>query len=100
MPAPESFAYALLRVVPCLERGRAAQRQRFLAARVHLDEQRLRALHADCDPAAVRSTLDAIVAVAAGTGDGPTPPGPVGALRLDRRRRRRQSCSPPPSTPG
>jgi hypothetical protein len=79
MPAPEGFAYAVLRIVPRVERGERlnvgvvlyCRRLGFLAARVQLDEQRLHALAPDCDPAAVRPTLDSIVAVAAGTGDGP-----------------------------
>lgn len=79
MPGPEGFAYALLRIVPCLERGERlnagvvlyCRRLGFLAARAHLDEERLAVLDAGCDPAAVRRALDAIVAVAAGAGDGP-----------------------------
>jgi hypothetical protein len=79
VPAPEGFAYAVLRVVPRVERGERlnvgvvlyCRRRGFLAARAHLDEDRLRALDPGCDPAGVRPALDAIVAVAAGSGDGP-----------------------------
>ena len=79
MPGAEGFAYAVLRVVPRLERGERlnvgvvlyCRRLGFLAARVALDEERLRALDPGCDPAAVRPALDAVVAVAAGIGDGP-----------------------------
>jgi hypothetical protein len=79
MPAPEGFQYAVLRVVPRVERGERlnvgvvlyCRRRGFLGACVALDEARLRALDPDCDPAGVRPALDAIVAVAHGTGDGP-----------------------------
>ncbi|MFD5318619.1 DUF3037 domain-containing protein [Streptomyces sp. NPDC127098] len=61
----EVFEYALLRVVPRMERGetmnagvllycRAAS---FLAARVHLDTDRLLALDPDADVAGVRAAL-------------------------------------------
>ncbi|ARQ71852.1 DUF3037 domain-containing protein [Streptomyces marincola] len=61
------FEYALLRVVPRMERGESinagvvlyCRARSFLAARVHLDEARLRAL----DPAAdVRGVLAALAA--------------------------------------
>jgi hypothetical protein len=79
VPGPEGFAYAVLRVVPRIERGERlnvgvvlyCRRLAFLAARVRLDEERLRAIDPGCDPAAVRPALDALVAVAAGAGDGP-----------------------------
>jgi hypothetical protein len=68
------FAYALLRVVPRLERGEQlnagvvlfARRAGFLAARVALDEERLRALAPDADAAPLARALDAIARVAAG----------------------------------
>ena len=78
MPGAEGFAYCVLRVVPDVERGERlnagvvlfCRRLGFLAARVELDEARLRALAPGCDPAAVRAALDALVAVAEGAGDG------------------------------
>src|SRR3954467_2563971 len=59
--APEEFQYALLRVVPRLERGEAinagvvlfCRRKSFLAARVRLDRSRLAALDRDADADAV-----------------------------------------------
>jgi len=68
------FQYALLRVVPRLERGEQinagvvlfVRRAGFLAARVRLDEERLRALAPDVDPAPLARQLEAIVHVAAG----------------------------------
>jgi hypothetical protein len=78
------FQYAILRVVPRLERGEQinagvvlfARRSQFLAALVRLDEARLRALAPDVDPAPLARQLDAIARVAAGDSDA----GPVAAL--------------------
>ena len=79
MPGSE-FQYALLRVVPRVERGEQinagvvlfARRLGFLEARVRLDEERLRALAPDVDPAPLARQLDAIARVAAGDpGAGP-----------------------------
>jgi hypothetical protein len=79
VPGPEGFAYAILRVVPCVERGERlnagvvlfCRRLGFLGAREALDEERLRALDPGCDAAVVRGALDALVAVAHGEGDDP-----------------------------
>jgi hypothetical protein len=80
----DPFAYALVRVVPHVERGECLNagvvlfcRQRaFLAARVGLDERRLAALAPDIDPAAVRPHLDAVPRIAAGD----PAAGPIAAL--------------------
>jgi Protein of unknown function (DUF3037) len=80
----DPFAYAVVRVVPHVERGECLNagvvlfcRQRaFLAARVGLDEQRLAALAPDLDPAAVRPHLDAVPRIAAGD----PAAGPIAAL--------------------
>jgi hypothetical protein len=74
----DQFSYAVLRVVPRVERGECfnagvvlfCRRRRFLAARVHLDERRLAALDPGADGAAVREHLDALVRIAAGDADG------------------------------
>ncbi len=79
MPAPEPkpdapFAYAMLRVVPRVERGERINvgvvvfcRQRdFLDLRARIDEARLAALAPDLDAAAVRASLEAIRAVVCG----------------------------------
>ena len=71
---PDQFAYAILRVVPRVERGEQlnagvvlfCRRRRFLAARVGLDERRLAALAPDLDPRSVRAHLDALARIAAG----------------------------------
>ncbi len=76
MPAParSPFAYAILRVVPRVERGERFNagvvvfcRQRgFLGARVTLDERRLAALAPGTSASDVRAYLEALVNVAAG----------------------------------
>ena len=71
---PSPFQYAIVRVVPDVERGECVNAGvvlfcrglRFLAARVALDEARLRALSPAVDLAAVRGHLDALCRVAAG----------------------------------
>ena len=71
---PSPFQYAIVRVVPDVERGECVNAGvvlfcrglRFLAARVALDEARLRALAPAVDLAAVRGHLDALCRVAAG----------------------------------
>ena len=84
MPARSSFDYAVLRVVPRVERGEflnvgvvvyCLQRD-FLAAKVELDETRLRALAPDADVELLRSHLEAIPRVAAGG----KAAGPIGQL--------------------
>jgi Protein of unknown function (DUF3037) len=82
--APSAFSYAIVRVVPSVERGEGFNagvilfcRQRdFLAARVALDERRLSALAPGFSPEIVRPQLQAIVRVAAGDPQA----GPIAAL--------------------
>ena len=76
MPAaPRSvFQYAIVRVVPRVERGEylnvgvvlLCRPKRFLGARIHLDEGRLAAFAPSLDPALIRPHLEAIERVAAG----------------------------------
>ena len=74
MPARETFQYAILRVVPRVERGEAlnvgvvlfSRRHGFLAARTELDEAALTALAPDCDGDEVRPHLLTLERVAAG----------------------------------
>jgi hypothetical protein len=84
VPAPRSFDYALVRVVPRVERGEfvnagailyCAQAD-FLAARVALDAARVRALWPEADLGLVEAHLAAIPRLAAG-GAGA---GPIGQL--------------------
>jgi hypothetical protein len=64
----EPFEYALIRVVPRVERGEAinagvilySQQNRFLACRIELDEDRLLALDPAVDLAAVIAALTAL----------------------------------------
>ena len=66
-PAMEVFEYALIRVVPRVERGEAinvgvivySKGHRYLRARIELDETRLRALDPRADLAAVHAALRA-----------------------------------------
>ena len=68
------YQYALIRVVPRVERGEAmnvgvillCRPHRFLAARIELDAGRLASFAPDLDLALVRPHLDAIERVAAG----------------------------------
>jgi hypothetical protein len=68
------FQYAVVRVVPDVERGEClnagvillCRPRRFLAARVHLDEAKLRAIAPDTDPATIVPHLAAIERIAAG----------------------------------
>ncbi len=70
----EPYQYALLRVVPRIERGEQlnagvvvfSRRHGFLAARTQLDAERLRALEPGADVAAIEAELARRVAVAAG----------------------------------
>ena len=74
MPALHSYDYAVVRVVPRVERGEfvnagvilACASAGFLEARIELDEARVRALDPGLDLEAVNSTLAAIARVCAG----------------------------------
>jgi hypothetical protein len=78
VPGAEPFQYAIVRVMPRVERGEAinagvvlfCRPLRFLGARVELDERLLAALAPDCDPEEVRPHLRTLVAVAEGAPEG------------------------------
>ena len=84
MHTPSSYDYAIVRVVPRVEREEfinagvilSCPAQDFLAARIELDERRLLALDAKVDLEAVRANLASIPLVCAG---GPAA-GPIGKL--------------------
>jgi hypothetical protein len=84
VPAREAFQYAIVRVVPHVERGEClnagvvlfSRRHGFLGARTALDEAALAGLAPDCEPAGVRAQLETLERVAAGDPDG----GPIAAL--------------------
>lgn len=89
MPALSSFDYAILRVVPRVERGEILNagvilfclEKDFLQARVWTDESRLRALWPETDVELVRQHLEAIPRVCAGSPEG----GPIAKLSLRER---------------
>lgn len=81
---PSSFDYAIVRVVPRVERGElinagvivACATKSYLAARIALDIDRLRALSPTTDPEDVEAALATIPLIAAGDARG----GPIAAL--------------------
>ena len=89
MPALSSFDYAVVRVVPRVERQEFLNagvilfclERDFLQARVAVDEARLRALWPETDAALVRQHLEAIPRICAGDPDG----GPIARLSLRER---------------
>jgi hypothetical protein len=89
VPAREDFQYAIVRVVPRVERGETlnagvvlfCRRLKFLAARAELDEAALAALSPGCDPEDLRRQLQTIERVAAGDPAG----GPIAALEPSER---------------
>jgi Protein of unknown function (DUF3037) len=82
--AGSPFSYAIVRIVPRVERGERlnagvivfSRPLGYLAARTHLDEPRLRALWPELDPEDVRPQLAAIERIAAGDPDA----GPIARL--------------------
>ncbi|MBA3533127.1 MAG: DUF3037 domain-containing protein [Ardenticatenales bacterium] len=89
MPAPNSFDYAVIRIVPRVERGEFinagvilfCRTKRFLAARVELDRARLATMAPDCDPDEVQRHLDIIPLIGTGGKDA----GAIGALPVAER---------------
>jgi hypothetical protein len=78
--ASSPFQYAIVRVVPRVERGECmnagvvffCRPRRYLAVRIALDEARLAAFAPELDVAEVRAHLDAMERIAAGdAGSGP-----------------------------
>jgi len=89
MPARSSFDYAVIRVVPRVEREEFVNagvilfclEKDFLQARVEIDEPRLQALWPEIDIELVRQHLEAIPRICAGAPDA----GPIGRLSLRER---------------
>ena len=96
MPVPSSFDYAVVRVVPRVERGEFINagvivfclERKFLEARVLVDEARLKALWPEIDVELVRRHLEAIPKIAAGDASA----GPI--ARLSQRERFHWLVSP------
>jgi hypothetical protein len=84
MPARSAYEYALIRAVPRVERGEFinvgvvlfCRERRYLAARLGLDEPRLRALSPGLDLELLREQLSHIPIICAGG----RPAGPIGEL--------------------
>ena len=89
MPGREGFQYAVLRVVPRIERGEFfnagvvlfSRRHRFLGVRAEIDPTALAALAPDCEPEAVEAHLRTLELVAAGDPQG----GPIAGLEPSER---------------
>lgn len=89
MPAHSSFDYAILRVVPRVEREEYINagvilfclERDFLQARVEVNEPRIRALWPAADVELIRAHLEAIPKICAGSPDA----GPIGRLSLRER---------------
>ena len=88
-PRRHPFAYAVIRIVPRVERGEAfnagivlhSRAGRYLGARTALDEALLVAMAPDCDPEAIRDHLVTIERIAAGD----PAAGPIAALSAPER---------------
>lgn len=89
MPVRSSFDYAVVRVVPRVERGEFinagiilfCREQRLLAARVELNRARLAAIAPDCDPAPIECQLALIPLLCRGG----SAAGPLGQISLAER---------------
>jgi hypothetical protein len=87
--ARSPFEYAIVRVIPRVERGEAfnagivlmSRARRYLGARVELDAGILAAIAPDCDPGIVRDHLASIVGIA----DGDPTAGPIALLSAPER---------------
>ena len=83
------YSYAVVRIVPRVERGEFvnvgvilfARTARFLSACIEIDHARLSALAPDLDVASIERHLDAFVAICAGAPEG----GPIARLPLTER---------------
>ena len=99
MPAQQQYDYAIIRVVPCAERGEFINagvvlhclERGFLESRVHVDEQRLLALWPGAELDLIRQHLEAFPKICAGDPDA----GPIAGLS---RRERFQWLVAPRST--
>lgn len=77
MPSRSAFTYAVLRIVPDIEREEFVnaglilfdRERRFLRARTGLDAAALAALAGDCDLDAIRAQLELVEAIASGSTD-------------------------------
>jgi hypothetical protein len=83
-PPRNAFQYAIVRVLPRVERGESlnvgvvllCRPRRYLGARIALDVKRLAAIAPDLDPATIMPHLEAIERIAAGDAEA----GPIARL--------------------
>jgi hypothetical protein len=88
-PEPHTYDYAVVRVVPRVERGEfvnvgvivCCASKGFLEARIEIDETRLLAIDPTADLAAIEANLATIPRICAGGADA----GPIGRLSLRER---------------
>jgi hypothetical protein len=91
-PSRDSFEYALIRVVPRVERGECinagvvlfCRPRRFLDARTEYDEVRLRALAPDLDESEIAAIRDQLALIPRITAGDPTA-GPIARLPIPQR---------------
>jgi hypothetical protein len=89
MPATCSYDYAVIRIVPCVERGEFinagillfCRTRRFLDARIHLNQPRLLALAPDVDLSMLQNHLNTIELICRGEREG----GPIAQLSQSER---------------
>ncbi len=89
MPSRSAFQYAVVRVVPRVERGERinvgvivfSRPLGYLAGRTHVDDARVAALWPDLDPESIRPHLAALERIAAGDPDA----GPIARMDLTER---------------
>lgn len=89
MPATNSYDYALVRIVPSVERGECinvgvilfCRTRRFLGMLMHVDEQRLRSFAPHLDIEAIQQHLATLMAICEGKRDS----GPIGQLSQSER---------------
>jgi Protein of unknown function (DUF3037) len=89
MHAPNSYDYALIRLVPSVERGEYlnvgvilfCRTLGFLGARIHLNTTRVLALSPDLDLAAIQQQLDTIILICQGGQEA----GPLGKMSQSER---------------
>jgi len=89
VPATSSYDYAVIRLVPCVERGECinvgvilfCRTRRFLGALIQLDEERLHGFAPNMDFAQVQQQLDHLLQVCYGKAES----GPIGQLSQSER---------------
>lgn len=89
MYATSSYDYAIIRLVPCVERGEClnvgiilfCSTRRFLNARIYLDQQRVSVFAPHLDFQAIQEQLEHLVQICSGKAES----GPIGQLSQSQR---------------